>query len=210
MASYYRGKSLLTIILCVLILLLLPPIIWSELAPSDSSSSDSSSSSSSEHLRGEGVLRRVYLTGNRLENGMMVEYADDTVIDFSNATDANLFGLSDSDFIVPGNKYTATMELENTGDITFDYWMEVRLVSGADLALAEQLKVTVQVGEHTASAPVNVGVPVGDDRNPIGKVLVDQTVTFTVSVEFIEHEDNNWAQDQRIVFDLYVYTIESV
>ena len=140
----------------------------------------------------------------------MVDFTNEEVVDFTGPTDENLFGIYDGEVIVPGNKYEATMRLTNTGDLTLDYWMEVRMVGGIYLALADQLKVTVKVGDKEVSAPVSVGIPLGDERNPIGKVLVDQSVTFTVTVEFIDHVDNNLAQGQTVEFDLFVFTVESV
>ena len=84
------------------------------------------------------------------------------------------------------------------------------MVDGIYLALADQLKVTVKIGETEVSAPVSLGMPLGDERSPIGKVLVDQSITFTVTVEFVDHVDNNLAQGQRVEFDLFVFTVEGV
>lgn len=181
---------------------------------SDSSSSNDDSSSSGgdtpinpdDHLKGKATLNRVGLKGYRLEGGTMVAFTDNSTIDFSNVTSENLFGIREGETVVPGCKYEATMTLSNDGNFTLDYWMEVRMTSGFNTALAEQLKVTLTVNgiEHSTT----VGQPMGDPRAPLGKIAKGETVTFTISVEFIEHENNNAAQDQTVTFDLYVTTAQ--
>ena len=160
-----------------------------------------------DHLIGKASLKRVKLTGTRLQGGSMVEFTNETQIDFSNPTDENLFGISKNETVVPGCKYEATMTLSNEGDFALDYWMEVRMTSGFDTALAEQLKVTLTVNgvDYTTS----VGNPLGDMRAPIGQIAKGERITFTISVEFIEHENNNAAQGQTVVFDLYVTTTQA-
>ena len=160
-----------------------------------------------DHLTGKATLKRVKLTGTRLQGGSMVEFTDETDVDFSNPTNDNLFGISQYETVVPGCKYEATMTLSNEGDFALDYWMEVRMTSGFNTALAEQLKVTLTVNgvEYSTS----VGNPLGDSRAPIGEIAKGETVTFTIGVEFIEHENNNAAQGQTVTFDLYVTTTQA-
>ena len=137
----------------------------------------------------------------------MVAFTDNSTIDFSNATSENLFGIREGEAVVPGCKYEATMTLSNDGDFTLDYWMEVRMTSGFNTALAEQLKVTLTVNGMNYST--TVGNPMGGERAPIGQIKKGETITFTISVEFIEHENNNAAQGQTVTFDLYVTTTQS-
>ena len=186
----------------------------------DSSSADESSDTSSEpgdggggsigggdHLKGKATLNRVKLTGYRLEGGTMVEFTDHSTMDFSGDTSENLFGIQEGEMVVPGCRYEATMTLSNEGDFTLDYWMEVRMTSGFNTALAEQLKVTLTVNgiEHSTT----VGQPMGDPRAPLGQIKKGEKVTFTISVEFMEHENNNAAQGQTVAFDLYVTTAKA-
>ena len=182
---------------------------------SDSSSSEDSSSSGSsdgpgggDHLKGSATLNRIGLTGYRLEGGTMVAFTDNSTVDFSNATSENLFGIREGETIVPGCKFTATMSLVNDGAFALDYWMELRMPEEYfDLELAKQLKVTLTVGgkEYTTI----VGNPIGDQRAPLGRIEKGESVTFTVSVEFIESADNNLSQGQTVAFDLYVTTTQA-
>ena len=181
----------------------------------DSSSSEDSSSSGSsdgpgggDHLKGSATLNRIGLTGYRLEGGTMVAFTDNSTVDFSNATSENLFGIREGETIVPGCKFTATMSLVNDGAFALDYWMELRMPEEYfDLELAKQLKVTLTVGgkEYTTV----VGNPIGDHRAPLGRIEKGESVTFTVSVEFIESADNNLSQGQTVAFDLYVTTTQA-
>ena len=172
------------------------------------SSSDSSSdgnSSGSDHLHGDATLGRVSLTGYRLENGVLVPFTSNEPVDFSNLTSENLFGIREGESIVPGCKFIATMELTNTSKNTLDYWMEIRMPEEYfNLALAQQLKVKLTVNGREYSTVV--GDTMGDQRAPIGQLAKGESVTFTISVEFVDSKDNNEAQGQTISFDLYVNT----
>lgn len=178
------------------------------------SSSDSSSSGSGDgpgggdHLKGSATLNRIGLTGYRLEEGTMVAFTDNSTVDFSHATSENLFGIREGETIVPGCKFTATMSLVNDGAFALDYWMELRMPEEYfDLELAKQLKVTLTVGKKEYTTVV--GNPIGDHRTPLGRIEKGESVTFTVSVEFIESADNNLTQGQTVAFDLYVTTTQA-
>lgn len=181
----------------------------------DSSSSEGDSSSSGgsgetpggDHLNGKATLNRVGLTGYRMEGGTMVAFTDNSTVDFSNMTSENLFGIREGETVVPGCKFTATMELVNDGNFALDYWMEVRMTSGFDSALAQQLKVTLTVNGVEYSTIV--GQPIGGERAPLGQIAKGEKVTFTLSVEFVESKDNNAAQGQTVSFDLYVTTTQA-
>lgn len=160
-----------------------------------------------DHMNGKATLKRVGLTGKRLLNGTMVEFTDDSSVDFTNPTSENLFGIRAGETVVPGCRFTATMELCNEGDFALNYWLEVRMVSGFDTALAKQLKVTLTANGKEYST--TVGEPVGTERAPLGTLGKGEKVTFTISVEFIDSTENNAAQGQTVAFDMYATAIKA-
>lgn len=172
------------------------------------------------------TLNRTELTKTTLnESGYLVELPKDTtVVNFSNPTDKNVFGLTTdkdgnvTEKIVPGSKFVANMEIENNSDVAFGYWIEIVCTdktNGADLA--KQLKVTVNTGEDAVST-VNDGLKIGSDKNYIDVLAIGEDGTFTVTVEF---EDvgysfengvlgslNDAAEREDLKFDLVVYAVQ--
>lgn len=183
----------------------------------------------SNHLRAGDLsitLKRTELTKTTLDtNGYLQTMpTDTTVVNFTNPTDANVFGLATDDDgkvtekIVPGSKYVAKMEIENKSDVAFGYWIEIVCTdktNGADLA--NQLKVTVNTG-NDKTALVNDGLKVGSDTNFVDVVTVGQKGTFTVTVEFIDDgytfvdgvltSTNDDAEKENLEFDLVVYAVQ--
>ena len=159
------------------------------------------------------TLKRVALTMTDLDDdGFLVTNTDKTLVDFTNPSKMNVFWQYDQDGnlvkeygkIVPGSKYTATMEISNNSDVAFGYWVEI-VCSDTDKAngmdLAKQLKVTVVTNYDD-------GIDDNDEEytNPIGKynshevkgdyegvyvgVLgIGDKQQFTVCVEFLDSFD---------------------
>ena len=177
------------------------------LPPDDSTPDDSSSGGGGDHVTGKASLNRTLIRGYRLQEGVLTPFTDDTPVDFTNATSENLFGIQEGEVVVPGCLFEATMSLSNDGNVTLNYWMEIRMTSGFDTALAEQLQVKLTVNGKEYSTIV--GQPLGGERAPLGTLAKGENISFTVSVEFIEHENNNAAQGQSISFDLYVTTAQA-
>ena len=140
------------------------------------------------------TLKRTELTKTTLNaGGYLVEMPKDTtVVNFSNPTDENVFGLTTdgngnvTEKIVPGSTFVAKMEIENNSDVAFGYWVEIVCTdktNGADLA--KQLKVTVNTGEDAVST-VNDGLKIGSDKSYIDVLAIGEEGTFTVTVEFVD------------------------
>ncbi len=177
------------------------------LPPDDSTSDDSSSGGGGDHVTGKATLYRTQIRGYRLQDGVLTPFTDDTPVDFTNATSENLFGIQEGEVVVPGCLFEATMSLSNDGNVTLNYWMEIRMTSEFDTQLAEQLQVKLAVNGKDYSTIV--GQPLGGERAPLGTLAKGEHISFTVSVEFIEHANNNAAQGQSISFDLYVTTAQA-
>lgn len=159
------------------------------------------------------TLVRESLTGSALaDDGTLATVTDNTVKDFTNSSD-NVFNLKSGDLVVPKSTYTANMKLNNNGSVAFGYWVEIKVngatPTGSNLALAQQLKVTVTpTGGSAQSSYVDKGLYVGSQSAPIATVLRNASTTFSVSVMFDDLSTNNSAELGSITFDLVVHAIQ--
>ena len=164
------------------------------------------------------TLTRTELTKTTLNaDGYLVELpTDTTVVNFSNPTDANVFGIGENEKIVPGSKFVAKMDIANNGDVAFGYWIEIVCTDKASGAnLAKQLKVTVNTGSDT-SAFVNDGLTVKGENGYVGELGIGDTAAFTVTVEFLDSfvaengiENNDLAKGENLAFDLVVHAVQA-
>lgn len=154
------------------------------------------------------------LTRNKLtfpvidENGESVGVTDDRAVDFSDPKNENIFGINKSVKIFPGDKYIAEMEITNSSETEFVYWIEIKLTGDLN-ELAKQIAVTVSPdGWPKKQARLDEGLTFGSERAPIAKVSENNSSGFTVTVEFIQNSDlNNDAQNLLSAFDLIVYAV---
>ena len=174
------------------------------------------------------TLLRTRLVTNSLndDNGYLEETdPDNSVVDFSNENDENVFDIEKGALIVPGSWYEATMKIANNSeyaksDVAFKYWIEIKLdFTGLNaeqieaLKLDEQLKVTVTTKAGTTeakatSATLDKCIVVGNELNPIGELAKDTSEDFIVRVEFLDKDTNNDAKRQSLNFDLIVHATQ--
>ena len=177
------------------------------------------------------TLKRTELTKTNLDSSgylvkTIVQKATDPSVDFSDPTAKNVFGLQTDDDgnvtekIVPGSKFEAKMEISNDGsksDVAYDYWIEIVLnVEGlsaeqiAALKLDEQLQVTVdsELANDPLPQTLDKGLKVGGEDNPIGTLVLNDSDSFTVTVEFLDLDTNNLAKTQKLTFDLIVHAVQ--
>lgn len=159
--------------------------------------------------------------------GYLASTTNNDVVNFSDSTDKNVFGLTTGSKIVPCSSYTATMQISNNtaavlsnkqnSDVAYKYWIEVKLdVSGLEekdikaLKLDEQLKITVSSKELAVpqSKLLSEGLTVGSSTAPIGRLTVGDSDTFTVKMEFVDGANNNAAKAQNLTFDLIVHAVQ--
>ena len=78
------------------------------------------------------TLTRTSLTTTKLnDNGELVTSKPNTTkTDFSNATNANVFGLKDGEVVVPLSSYTAEMEIANKSNVGFVFNFPQRILAG--------------------------------------------------------------------------------
>ena len=187
------------------------------------------------------TLERVALTKTALnEKGYLATEAVqvegvDAPVDFSEddtttTADDNVFGIAEGEKIVPGTKYVAKMKIWNNkeiSDVAFGYWLEIRFSDESKQQdLAEQLKVTVTLGDDTATefevTSVENGLvikPEKGDIDYIAAVARGEAAYFTVTVEFKDlgfgfdednnlFSDNNSAMSDMVTFDLVVNAVQ--
>lgn len=144
------------------------------------------------------------------ESGVERRKTDNSVTDFTDPSNDNIFGLTGSVTVSPGSKITANMEIANTSDSSFVYWLGLNL-NGNENELFEQLKITVKVSDsplQTEAVFVNGQAMLGNASQPIAKVLDGNSSEFSVTVEFKHNSSlNDGAQNQTAVFDLVVYAV---
>lgn len=158
------------------------------------------------------LVREKLTSHNLAADGTMETVTDEEKVDFTNTTTANVFGLTESTYIVPTSYFTADMVISNKSDVAFVYWIELALdIESSNVELAEQLTVTVKHGEAEMSQPLSKGLLVGSSANTIGTVLVGEETKFSVSIKFenLENVVNNTAQAQEVFFDLAVYAVQA-
>lgn len=138
-------------------------------------------------------------------------------VNFTNNTQDNLFGL-DSYKIAPGCAFSADVKIDNKGDVAINWYLGFTLDAGEDNAdLADQLKVTVVIGDETHVYTVSElqGLKLGSESDTLGFIGNGDSQTFTVTVEFVDSAasnidfENNDAMDQELSFDITVYAIQA-
>ena len=172
------------------------------------------------------TLKRTELTKTTLnDEGFLVNLpVDKTVVNFTNPSDDNVFGLTTdasgdvTELVAPGSKFVAKMKIENNSDVAFGYWIEVVCTdktSGADLA--KQLKLSVTT-DGTDASTINEGLKVGSDTNFVDVLAIGESGTFTITVEFDDQgytfengvlsSTNDAAERENLEFDLVVYAVQ--
>ena len=166
-------------------------------------------------------LKRVKLeTTFLVEDGSLGTSTDNTPADFTDSTDENVFGLGNGKFIVPGNSYKATLEVSNRGDVTFMYWLELKLEGDTvvfDSEFAQKLTLKVTAGGKTVKecllSELNKNAPLafGNIESPIGTLApgAESADLFTMEISFDKNADNN-AQTKHVCFDLIVHAVQKV
>ena len=167
------------------------------------------------------TLTRTNLTTTSLspDTGFLVETENPKDIDFSepadlndpNAENKNVFDITDKTLIVPGCTYTAEMQITNNSDVAFGYWLEIVFDDKADLALADQLNVTVTTASGTTEKALSaIAGTIGTETAPLGVLAKTGSTLFTISVEFLDLKDgaNNAAKSQALDFDVIVHAVQ--
>lgn len=128
-------------------------------------------------------LERTSLQSTYLDStGILIEgqdVADSPYKDFTKSEE-NVFGLTDTDVIVPCSSYTATMLITNTGSVAFDFTASLQITDNdQNLKLSEQvtLKLLDMNGNELSNGTVYAGT--------------NNTLAFKVVLTFNDLTTNN-------------------
>ena len=155
--------------------------------------------------------------------GFIVHKENTERIDFSTPWDPehpelkneNVFDMVEGLLIAPGCSYSAEMQIINNSDVAFGYWIQIDFDDEADLALANQLKITIETVDSQKSIDGKIlseskGL-IGSEKSPIGvlsKTAEGKLQEFTVTVEFADSKANNDAKNAAFDFDLIVHAVQ--
>lgn len=107
----------------------------------------------------------------------------DETVDFTKATDKNIFGLNDEEVIVPTSKFSADLKISNNGLFAFDYTVKLDTdIDASGSNLIKQLQVKVVKGEDTYTYMLSECT----NSTIFSGVMATSYTTceFTVSLEF--------------------------
>lgn len=151
------------------------------------------------------------------------------VINFTEATDRNLFDVKEDTLIAPGCWYESTLEIRNKGTVAFVWWLGITL-NGEVSEISKQIQITITEcdkngvelkNEDGSFAMQKIGLlsegaVLGSAENPTGHFTItgDNTVAvFKVRVEFLDLDEdgkNNLAQNEKVSFDLTVNAVQEL
>ena len=161
------------------------------------------------------TLTRTHLLSNSLNENTgfldLKENPDD--VDFSGENKRNVFDIiKGKTLIVPGCWYSAEMQISNNSDVAFGYWLEIVFDDKDNLALADQLEVTVVTknGEtqgFLSKLSTEIGL-IGSETKPISVLAKTKSEFFTLKVEFKDLKNNNLAKSQSLSFDVVVHAVQ--
>lgn len=174
----------------------------------------SDSVSVNNHLKAgtlEVKLERTCLVKTYLDSDsgrLVTSDADRRVVDFSQSTSENVFGISNGEKVVPKSSYEATLRISNLGDVAFVYDIAVILDESSDAVLTRQLKVSVTYEDGGSETSVSKLLSECDDAIVSSQTMDkegDQSKEFVVKIEFVDDdENNNTAINKEVKFDLSV------
>lgn len=149
--------------------------------------------------------------GERVDsvNGMLTPYSSTAVTDI-NENASPMFNMTKA---VPGAYHQVTIKVNNTGDIAFDYSLELTALTyknntTADQALAQQIKVTVSYGNNFAETKEFYLADYANNKVNFGSLNKGKNSSFKIKAEFANGVDNNSAKGGSLTFDLVIHAVQ--
>lgn len=179
------------------------------------------------------TLVRTAHSSKLLNNDGVLEFTETAAeeVDFTTATDKNALALPDNTLFVPESEVSATFKIANESSVAFSYWVDVNFytVNGSEKTLitdasqfnafAKQLQVTVtpQGGRAVGGSlgADNIQINVGSSSSPVGVLYAKDSGkttsgSFTITVKFVNSNENNAAQNASVYFDMVVTATQYV
>lgn len=193
------SKRLTIVAACIAIALCLSSIVGGTLAlfTQDISSSNNVLQAGNLNVK----LERVALQSTYLDDDGILQQGPKTIhstpVDFTD-TDKNIFGLADTDVIVPRSKHIAYMKLTNLGTVAFDFTVTLQKTDDPqkDKDLAEQLEVKLcdLQGNALTTGSVNKG----------------DNLEFMIVLEFKDLSTNNAVMDAGALINVNINCTQKV
>ena len=169
------------------------------------------------------TLQRTHLEYCTLNaDGKLAVVENKTLVDFSNKTENNVFGMNTRDIkITPGSYFQATLRIlnDNSGNalhfsnVPFEYSVKVVFIKGGQ-NLAKQMQITITDNDGKSTTMMLSDLTDGQSFAVGTLEPGDGGHEFTVKVEFLDDVDykeldNDRAQGESIVFDLVVTAVQA-
>ena len=150
------------------------------------------------------TLERTKLVSRYLtDQGFLDTKSNNTLKDFTDNKNENVFDITDSTLIVPGCEYIADLRITNNSKTAFSYWVEVVYKGEKDVDLASQIEVTI-IRDNKVIGTLDKGLT----SATINILAVGEYDDFTVGIKFKDLATNNSAMDDSLDFDLVVHAIQ--
>jgi hypothetical protein len=169
------------------------------------------------------TLQRTYLEYKVVDfNGSQRVFYDDSLYDFTEKTNNNMFGMNAQEIrIAPGSYFHAKLRILNDNNkganfysnVAFNYSVEIVLLSGNN-HLAEQMWVTI-IPPNGETIEKKLTELTNGNALMVGKLLPGEAGhDFEIKVEFLDDAENsdvvnNLAQEEGLVFDLVVKAVQA-
>lgn len=162
------------------------------------------------------TLTRTHLEYTLLDEttGYLRRVSDDGPKAFTDSTTESIFGFAEGEAmqVVPGSYFEAALRIGRAEGayVAFDSFVEIQLLQPSDVALADQLLVTLTASDGSLLID---GVCLRDlvgRKIHVGRVSPQhEEQNLTVRVEFADKASNNEAQGQKVLFDLVVSAVQA-
>ncbi len=158
------------------------------------------------------LVRHKLTAVNLGEGGEFVKSVDDAEKDFSANSQDNIFGITQGTLVAPTSTFTAEMRIGNSGDVAFSYYAEIVCNSVvSDDTFASMLKVSIwPEGGKKRETLVSEGLNLGGENDALGTVKAGGAENFTVTLEFLDGENNNSVESKFVMFDLRIHVVQNV
>ncbi len=141
------------------------------------------------------------------DDGLMHEVFDDTDIDLVQSAQS-VFAVENA---VPGCWYEAEISVTNENVVAFTHgvrilWDEEKATEKQAI-FASQMEITVTYDGGEKSFLLTE-CELQKNEVDLGLLLKDESKSFTVKAAFLDQENNNAVQEEKILFDVQVFAVQ--
>lgn len=145
--------------------------------------------------------------------GYLKSVSDSTVTEFTSATTENIFGLSSTDYIVPGSEFEANLEIRNSktsggttaySTVAFTYTVNLDMGETSN-DLVDQVTISYKIGAGEYSVAKKLS-EFGSQSILSGSLKGQSadSAKFSIKLAFPDLDTNNNAQNETADFDLII------